>query len=323
MFGRIATALLLVPFFIVSAFANSSEKGWEAYSRGDYQVALEEWWPLASSGNAAAEFNLGLMYETGKGVAQDYAVAAKWYRKAAIHGSASAQNNLGYLYVRGRGVPRDFSKAIQWYRKAADQGYALAQLGLGSFYLKGLEVPKSYSKAAQWYRKAADQGLALAQYNLGAMYLSGQGVQRSRSEAARWYRKAARQGHADAKRSLDLLTAATAKADSGAPQPLFAMNADRKAKSSDSTRSAFRVQLAAVKSDQPEVAQVMAKRLTQDHASVLDHLKVMPIRADLGERGIYYRFRVGPLTDRAAAEVLCEKLKVRQQACVVVAPKKS
>ena len=49
----------------------------------------------ALQGDAAAQFNLGLMYAQGRGVAQDYGVAASWYRKAADQGNADAQGVLG------------------------------------------------------------------------------------------------------------------------------------------------------------------------------------------------------------------------------------
>ena len=42
---------------------------------------------------ARAQFNLGLMYEGGQGVAQDYAEAAKWWRKAAEQDEAAAQSD--------------------------------------------------------------------------------------------------------------------------------------------------------------------------------------------------------------------------------------
>jgi len=37
---------------------------------------------FAEQGEAAAQFNLGLMYATGQGVPQDDAEAAKWFRRA-------------------------------------------------------------------------------------------------------------------------------------------------------------------------------------------------------------------------------------------------
>jgi len=55
-------------------------------------------------------------------VTKDSEEAAQLYQKAANQGYAAAQNNLGYLYENGDGVPTDFAKAEQLYQKAADQG---------------------------------------------------------------------------------------------------------------------------------------------------------------------------------------------------------
>ena len=68
---------LLVPFcltfivFIGSVGVSASadfQKGLTAYDRGDYATALREWKPLAEQGNASAQFNLGVMYDKGRGV---------------------------------------------------------------------------------------------------------------------------------------------------------------------------------------------------------------------------------------------------------------
>ena len=49
---------------------------------------VEELHSRAEQGNAAAQYNLGVMYDNGEGVPQDYAEAAKWYRLAAEQGEA-------------------------------------------------------------------------------------------------------------------------------------------------------------------------------------------------------------------------------------------
>ena len=59
------------------------QKGVEAYNKGDFATALKEWTPLAEHGNVKAQYNLGLMYDMGKGVLQDYKEAARWYQLAA------------------------------------------------------------------------------------------------------------------------------------------------------------------------------------------------------------------------------------------------
>src|ERR1019366_8653341 len=60
--------------------------------------ALQQLRTLATEGDAAAQYNLGLIYENGTGVPQDYAESVRWYRKSAEQGLANAQYNLGYIY---------------------------------------------------------------------------------------------------------------------------------------------------------------------------------------------------------------------------------
>ncbi|ENW1538914.1 sel1 repeat family protein [Neisseria gonorrhoeae] len=76
----------------------------------------------AEQGNAAAQFNLGVMYENGQRVRQDYVQAVQWYRKASEQGDAQAQYNLGLMYYDGRGVRQDLALAQQWLGKACQNG---------------------------------------------------------------------------------------------------------------------------------------------------------------------------------------------------------
>ena len=84
----------------------------------------------ADQGYANAQYNLGVMYEKGRGIAQDDAEAAKWHRKAAEQGDPFAQSRLGWMYEKGRGVAQDGAEAVKWYRKAAEQGHAGAKRAL-------------------------------------------------------------------------------------------------------------------------------------------------------------------------------------------------
>jgi TPR repeat protein len=49
-----------------------------AYKRGDFATAMREWRPLAEQGNADAQYNLGVIYDFGKGVPEDDAEGATW-----------------------------------------------------------------------------------------------------------------------------------------------------------------------------------------------------------------------------------------------------
>ena len=61
----------------------------------------------------------------------------KWYRLAADQGFALAQYNLGIMYNKGEGVAQDYAEAVKWYRRAADKGFAFAQYNLGVMYDRG------------------------------------------------------------------------------------------------------------------------------------------------------------------------------------------
>ncbi len=171
--------LIIVALAVVLALpvaAQNFEKGMEAYQRGDYAAALREWRPLAEQGLAMAQFNLGLMYNFGRGIPQDDAEAMRWYRTAAEQGLADAQFRLGYMYAlgnnyvlfsadlfndeealqsAGRDVPQDDAEAVKWYRNAAEQGYAPAQHGLGVMYDTGRGVPQDDVQAHLWLNLAA------------------------------------------------------------------------------------------------------------------------------------------------------------------------
>ncbi len=159
-----------------TAWASDFSKGLLAYENGDYAAALREWKPLAEEGHASAQFQLGAMYEKGRGVRRNHRVAVQWYRRAAEQEHSAAQVNLGGMYRAGEGVRRDYKAAVQWYRRAAAQQDARAQYKLGEMYRRGQGVAQSFETAAEWYRRAADQGRASAQVNLGVLYAAGRGT---------------------------------------------------------------------------------------------------------------------------------------------------
>ena len=168
----------------------------------NYTEAVK-WYRLAADQrHAKAQYNLGVCYAFGRGVAQNRAEAVKWYRLAADQRLATAQYNLGVYYENGQGVAQNYAEAVKWYRLAADQGHAQAQYNLGVCYAFGRGVAQNYAEAVKWYRLAADQRHAKAQYNLGVCYAFGLGVTQNYAEAVKWYRLAAKQGHADAQYNL-------------------------------------------------------------------------------------------------------------------------
>ncbi len=148
----------------------------------------------AIAGHARAQFNLGVMYEDGKGVEKDESQACGWYLKAAEQGYARAQAILGACYSLGTGVTKDENVAIGWYLKAADQGDATAEHNLG---MRCREEGKE-TEAMEWFNKSAEHGDEDAQYQL-AHDAESKG---ERQNAIRWYTLSANQECVHAQFSL-------------------------------------------------------------------------------------------------------------------------
>ncbi len=129
-----------------------------AYDKGDFKTAFNLYLIEAKKGNAEAQFDLGLMYDLGKGVLQDYKEAALWYRLSADQGAAAAQYNLGVLYDKGRGVLQDYKEAVKWYTLAADQGHMLAKCNLSIMYAEGSGIKKDLAIAKKLAKEGIDTG---------------------------------------------------------------------------------------------------------------------------------------------------------------------
>ncbi|MGB5260197.1 MAG: trypsin-like peptidase domain-containing protein [Gammaproteobacteria bacterium] len=128
-------ALLADPRLSVDPFT----RGWDAFESGEYHTALDYWLPLAKQGDPNAQLNIGLMYDTGRGLAVDTDQAVYWYRQSAENGLAAAQFNLGLMYRDGQGVEQDTQLASSWLERAAAQGLQAARDLLET----GLHMPAS------------------------------------------------------------------------------------------------------------------------------------------------------------------------------------
>ncbi|MCP3982282.1 MAG: SEL1-like repeat protein [bacterium] len=195
-----ACVLLLVPGVILGDYY----AGLDAYERGDFSAALENWLPLARQGDAEAQFRAARVFAI-EGELQDLGEAFGWYLAAAESGHARAQNNLGGMYEAGRGTDPDPGQAARWYRAAAERGRPVAQNNLARLYEEGLGVERDTELAARWYRAAAEANHPSAQNRLGLLYAAGDGVRADDATAARWFRRAARRGVAEAENNLAVM----------------------------------------------------------------------------------------------------------------------
>jgi cell division septation protein DedD len=72
--------------------------------------------------------------------------------------------------------------------------------------------------------------------------------------------------------------------------------------------------------ESPEIANGAWTTFRSRHANVAARLTQDVQKADLGAKGTWYRLRVGPFADKAAANAACEKLRSEGGTCFVTAP---
>ena len=166
------TLALTVGLWAGSARADF-KAGVDAFDRGDFLAAYDEWLPLARGGDPAAQRNIGHLYRRGQGVPQDPTVAVNWYTRAAEAGLARAQANLANMFLRGEGVPPDEFAAAVWFQRAAFEGHTISQFNLGLMYQQGVGVAVDLSKAMSWFDRAAQGGHEKAAEMLAALQARG------------------------------------------------------------------------------------------------------------------------------------------------------
>lgn len=117
---------------------------------------------LANQGNIQAMYDLGKLYERGRGTNVNLSSATKWYQSAADAGNTSAQARLGILYFEGRGVKQNYKIALTLLSSAAKYNQPTAQFQLANMYELGTGVTQSLKKSIMWYKKADQNGHYLA-----------------------------------------------------------------------------------------------------------------------------------------------------------------
>jgi TPR repeat protein len=182
-------------------------------------------------------YNVGKLFDVGKGGKKDVTEAVKWFIQAADKGFTEAQWELATRYRIGTGgCPKDEKKSGEYYqkcaagadenapniqlckafclqygygteknleeaekllRKSAEQGFAGGQTALGVFLLEAGEM-KNRQEAVEWFKKAVEKNDAAAMIQLANCYQRGFGVAPNDQQAFNWYEKAAKTNDAEA-----------------------------------------------------------------------------------------------------------------------------
>jgi TPR repeat protein len=203
------------------AMANQLDGAGGGISSTDLIAALED---AALAGQPMALFQLGLMYESGEGVAKDPVKAFGYFSQIAdehadtapkgVEADIVAQSflKIGEYYRQGlpeAGIPKNEAYSNKLIMHAASYfGDADAQYKVGELYLDDAELGDSPLQSARWLNLAARKGHAGAQAKLGSMLFNGQGIEADPVEGLMWLTVASRRaaGTADDGWIHDLLT---------------------------------------------------------------------------------------------------------------------
>ncbi len=163
--GSLVAALAAVAMLAPGMAAADVKAGVEAWSRGDYARAVEQWRAPAAAGDADAQFNLGQAYKLGRGVPADQAQALEWFRKAAVQGHPQAEDNYGLsLFQNDRRAD-----ALPWLEKAVARDEKRAELVLGTMLFNGDAVSRDWTRAYALVTRSSQQGLPQGSQTLAQM----------------------------------------------------------------------------------------------------------------------------------------------------------
>lgn len=174
-------SILSVVLLILPSPATANPDDWGMVQRFKKQNTL------ASEGNIKAMYDVGKLYERGRGVKKDMGKAAEFFQKAATAGNPSAQARLGILYFEGRGVKQDYKKALSLLNSAANANIPSAQFQLANMYELGTGVTQDLKKSIAWYKQADKFGYYLAKakvIRLGKLLSAGGSIKRKATPQA-------------------------------------------------------------------------------------------------------------------------------------------
>ena len=100
-----------------------------------------------------------------------------------------------------------------------------------------------------------------------------------------------------------------------APPSKAAPTPQRPSKPAAAQAAGTRLQLGSLRSE--DAARQEWERIKRKNSDLLGSLSATPVRADLGDKGVYYRIQTGPVADPAAAERICGELKLRGIGCII------
>ena len=168
-------------------------------------------------------FELGKMYENGKGMSINYKGAIKYYELSALQNNPEANHRLGLIYFNGElEQNKNFELSIKYFEKGNEESFFF--LGnlyfygnlefnisndyliskkyfelslnnsnslnyLGDIYRYGYGSSINYIKSLEYYYKSSELNNSKGLNNLGEMYKNGYGIEQNFEKSFEFFQK--------------------------------------------------------------------------------------------------------------------------------------
>ena len=194
---------LNLPDLDIPFWTDDLKKAKKAYNNGNFDRAIKFFRRASEDGNIVADWYLGHIYRTGRGVPRDDATAFSYYSRVAesydpderdqnrLRIMVDAQLRVADYYrvgIADAGIKANYKVAASSYLKiASTYGHPGAQYSLGLMNIRGQGVKKNPQQGLKWLIAAARKRHALSEAYLGDLYWDGKLVQKDRTRALMWY----------------------------------------------------------------------------------------------------------------------------------------
>jgi uncharacterized protein len=142
-------------------------------ARADDVATFNGMMALANTGDAEAQYHVGMMYNNGIGVQKDPKLALVWFQKSTAAHDPLGAYKLGCYHAGQFGVvATDLKEALKYKLVAANAGYSLAQHDVAVLYAQ----QGNFEEAVKWLQQASIQGDDQSLFKMSRLYYDGKGV---------------------------------------------------------------------------------------------------------------------------------------------------
>ena len=149
---------------------------------GRREEAIGLYRKAAEAGDARAMVSLGLILQSGDGVARDIVGADALYEKAAARGSADGAINLAVALMSGKGLEKNVARATALLQSASQAGSAIATYDLGVLAQQG--AAGRAGDALDYFRQSSNLGDPRGYLAAAILLDEGRGVAKDPEAAA-------------------------------------------------------------------------------------------------------------------------------------------